>query len=181
MGDYELQVKNIKKQIPAATQFIEENKEFLDVLLAVVEKMRGYVAVQNIDEDITDRWLFEFYYSQEKKTVIITKNYSIFKKYGGDLIDIRAKALFSEYENYIIHETMSKKMSSGKNGNGRVPVILIYADRVRIEYAAYLLAYLTILSPPIEVEESDDYYEYSYGIKVNDDWGIYLERYGKAI
>jgi hypothetical protein len=67
MGDYELQVKNIKKQIPIATQFIEENEEFLDVLLTVAEKLQGYVAELNIDEDITDTWLFEFYYSQEKK------------------------------------------------------------------------------------------------------------------
>jgi hypothetical protein len=109
MGDYELQVKNIKKQIPAATQFIEENEEFLDVLLKVAEKMRGYVAVQNIDADIADIWLFDIYYSNEEEDVITTKNSSIFKEYGGRLNYIEAKILFSEYENYIIHETMSKK------------------------------------------------------------------------
>jgi hypothetical protein len=180
MGNYEKQVKGIKKRIPVSVQFIEENEEFLDVLLAVAEKMRGYAAVQNIDADITDTWLFKFYYSNDEEDVIITKNSSIFKGYGGRLNDMEIKSLISEYENYVIHETMSKKMSSKKNNQGREIDVIVNNNQISIHYFSYLLANLSIDNPPREVEESDDYYEYSYGIKVNDDWGIYLQRYGKA-
>jgi hypothetical protein len=182
MGNYEKQVKGIKKQIPRAIQFIEENEEFLDVLLSVAEKLRDFAIELGIDEDITDMALFGIYYSKEKKDVTIFENLSYINNNTKDLVNKnKIKALFTERENNVMYATMEKKMNTEKNNNGVVPVIYIYTDSVRIDYAAYLFAELIIENPPREKEESDDYYKYEYAFIVTDKWGIYLSRYGTAI
>jgi hypothetical protein len=91
-------------------------------------------------------------------------------------MDKKVNALFTEHENYVIHETMPRIKSSGYAHDGTIPVVYIYMDHIRIDYAAYLLADLMIVNPPIELEESEDYLWYTYGIKVNDDWGIFVRR-----
>jgi hypothetical protein len=180
MSNYELQVKNIKRHIPSSVVFINENKKFLDVLLSIAEKLRNYTSTLDIDLSVTNGWLFNIYYSNEKNEIVFSEGPGVFYNGAESLVEIDVKTLFSEYENSVFLEIMSTKMNSKKNNQGREIEIIIYADRINIQYWSFLLADLMIISPPIELPESDDYNWYEYGIKVNDDWGIYLSRVGKA-
>jgi hypothetical protein len=178
--NYEKHIKKEIKQIPVAVQFIEENEEFLNALLAVSYKLQVFTEEFNVDMEKPNIFYFDIYYSNENKDTIIRENVIGSGHRSEMLSDANMKTLVSEYENYIIHETMSTKMNSRKGNNGSTPIVLIYADHVTIEYHSYLSARLAILSPPIEIEETNDYRMYKYGIKVNDSWGLYLRRDGHA-
>jgi hypothetical protein len=131
--------------------------------------------------DSTSIFTFEISYSDRKKDIIINKNVITSANRTETLNNEKYKsieALISEYEYNVICETMSEKMVFKASNNGSRPVIIISADHVRIEYHSYLSARLAIWSPPIEVEETDDYRMYKYGIKVNENWGIYLRTDG---
>jgi hypothetical protein len=169
MSNYEMHVEEVRKQIPIAIQFIDENEEFLEILNAVKEKLRLFIDETNGDENTL---YYEIY--QIKKDIIFRMHSDVYTNDIGELRDKNKFNLFTEKEKATIRETLINKI------NLREKHIEIKSDNINIYFASYMTADLSIENPPREIEESNDYYEYSYGIIVNDDWGIYLQRYGEA-
>jgi hypothetical protein len=170
------------KQIPAAKQFVEENVDFLSVLLDVSVKIQIFEEDFNSTTHKQSVFYFDIYYSDENQDLniradVVDKESRVEILTDKDLMR-SMNALLVEYERDLIAETMSTKLNSQKGKYQREPFVHIQADHVNIEYHYSRSAHLAIWSPPIEIEETCDYRMYKYGIKINDNWGVYLRTDG---
>ena len=168
--DHKKQVDKIMEKIPVATNFIEDNQEFLDLLLDIQGRIRAFNEDGGKESEADEFFAIDEYLislSQVGFSITVfceDTEYNRERVYPGNKYD-----LFTAYERQIIEDTC---LELGEERRG----MSISADVVSIYYAMYERAFLNIESPAAEAEYryGDTYGTYERKIKINDDWCIHI-------
>ena len=166
------QVTKIKKAIPNAIGFIEDNKEFLDLLIDIRDRIREFNEGETENADQEDIDGIKYYLIS-----ITREELKIRGRYGNPRAAIRIVEPGSRYdilgadEKQVIKEKLIEMMPDDHPFGLRITT-----DEIILDYTRYHRAYLYIEHPPYETERGnmDTYTWYEYAKKVNDDWCIHI-------
>jgi len=170
------QVETARKQIPVAIEFIGDNKEFLDMLLDIQERVRSFneqmqIGLNSSEDTLIGRYMMTLY----------KEDLAIFMTLGEYSSASRSVQVGSEYdiltynEKQLIKDKLLEMML-----DERTMTINIFLEKVSLSFYRYQRATIYIESPAEEFEDQDgdSYLTYYYAEKVNHDWCVYLEKAG---
>jgi len=169
-GTSERHIKKLKEQVPLATKLVEGNKELFDILLEVKTRISKYNESSPIIDDrpyIIDRLNIGI---RDKIT------YGVYISYIGMNGSYRQAdkelELLSPEEEEILFEILLNNLE----GKCSERFITIMPESIYFRYLDSGNARLGIVNPSKETPEVNEWYEYKYATKINDDWGLEIFR-----
>ena len=164
------QFETVEAKVPDAIQFMEENKEFLDMLLDIQRRIKAFN-----EEGALSSYSFlnlnEYTFSLREDGIQIRVFCDDVQQNRGVLKQRSKYDLLASEEKEIIEAMLMEFLSDR-------PSILVSSHVISISYMSYNRAFLHIENPVREfvARYEDSHENYWVSIKINDDWCIY---YGK--
>ena len=154
------QVRILKQMIPEVKQFVEDNGEFLQILLDIKEKINEINTLKEDEMDGLEAISEYFICIYNGRVEFITDGYDK---------DSRNQFFPLSTEEWVLVTDVMQEVYLSNDRSG----VVIDQNGINFSFAFSMNTELIIHNPVLEIEDPGEYFgQFEFTVEVNDDWCI---------